>query len=221
MRDGRRPTAGRAVGPDPSAGTLHGLTEQADRDPARHRRWNRRRVLTTIEAHTDSDSDSNTNSHDVSDPSGHARDGIQRASRGRSRHGSSLGALVVRLQGRHRTPPNGLRTLVMRAEVMPVQPVGVAGRTQAATAAPILQTSAGASHGDNLRNSGCPLGRPQPLRREGGIERDENWPAGPIDAWATRGRTAGNAMPSSSISAWGLPVSESPPVNSSGDANQG
>lgn len=85
--------------------------------------------------------------------------------------------------------PTGCGALVMRAEAMPVQPVGVAGRTQAATAAPILQTAAGASHGDNLRNSGCPLGRPQPLRREGGIERDENWPAGPIDAWATRGRT--------------------------------
>lgn len=38
-----------------------------------------------IEARTDTESD--TDSHGVSDPSGHAQDGIERANRGRSRHG--------------------------------------------------------------------------------------------------------------------------------------
>src|SRR5690606_14769935 len=56
-----------------------------------------------IQARTDTESD--TDSHGVSDPSGHARDGIERANRGRSRHGVLCWRLLLRLQGRHRAPP--------------------------------------------------------------------------------------------------------------------
>ncbi len=46
-----------------------------------------RRCRKVIEFETHNDSDAGTGSHGVSDPSGHARDGIERANRGRSRHG--------------------------------------------------------------------------------------------------------------------------------------
>jgi hypothetical protein len=69
---------------------------QPYRYPVRHLRQQQRRARATTDAHDDSDT--GTDSHGVSDPSGQAQGKIERARWGRSRHGDLHWRLFVHLQ---------------------------------------------------------------------------------------------------------------------------
>lgn len=184
MRDGRRPgsrpTSGPATGPVSPARARHELCEQPDRDPAQQLPQKQRRALTTIEVHDDSVI--GTDSHGVSDPPD-VRGTEPSASTGVA-HAVvfGIGAPFGLRLGRHRAPPVDAGGWLLPGEVAGFQPVVVAFAQADPGEGAKCRKPGESLRGDNLRNRGCPLGCPRPLRPGVGIVGGDHRPAAHVEA---------------------------------------
>jgi hypothetical protein len=109
--------------------------------------------------------DTDTDSHGVSDPSGHARGHFQRAHRGRSRHGScsDRGAGACSVGGKERRPSCWCRALTVKLAARQSVIGGAGGGASLASLMP--GGSARTGSGDNINFRGRPQGRPLLLRQ--------------------------------------------------------